>query len=64
MNQHVSEVPYHSERFGPVERLDELVISNFLNEAPVSTKVFANRNKSGYFFPKEAMGELVNGLKA
>ncbi len=63
MNQHVSVVPYYSERFGHVEHWDERVISNFFNEAPVTTKVWANRNKSGYFFPNEAMGELINGLK-
>ena len=59
MNQHVQVMPYYTTRFGPVETWDDVSLSCLLNEVPVSAKVWANRDKSHYFFPREAMGELL-----
>jgi hypothetical protein len=49
----VKERPLHFGTF------DDFALSYWLNETPLTTKVLANREKSGYFFPREAMGELV-----
>lgn len=62
MNQHVLALPYYTERFGPVEDWNELEMSRLLNDTPVSARVPANTDKSGYFSPREAMGALVSGL--
>ena len=63
MNQHLLGIPHYMAQFdGPVEGWDDLYISHLLNDTPVSAKVWANRDKSRYFFPREAMAELVNGL--
>lgn len=62
MNQHVLALPYYTERFGPVEDWNELEMSRLLNDTPVSARVSANIDKSGYFWPNEAMGGLVDSL--
>ena len=62
MNQFVKTIPYYTKRFGAVENWEELKMSHLLNETPVDAKVSANKKKSGYFFPNEAMAELVKAL--
>lgn len=63
MNQWIYTLPYYGSRFGPVEAWDELFISHLLNDTPVTAKVWANKDRSGYFTPREAMKKLVSELK-
>ncbi|HMG94208.1 MAG TPA: hypothetical protein VK589_29315 [Chryseolinea sp.] len=60
MNQHMKVMPYYTTtRFGPVEMWDDVALSCLLNEVPISAKVWAKRDRSPYFDPREAMGELL-----
>jgi hypothetical protein len=63
MNQFVATLQYYIPRFGPVEEWDELYISHLLNETPVGAKVWAKKNKTPYFMPKDAMLKLISVLK-
>lgn len=64
MNQHIKVMPYYTTpRFGPVEAWDVVSLSSLLSDVPATAKVWARKKGMSHFFPRDAMGELLEVMK-